>query len=70
MGKEFPSTAIWEKNEVVLNISEARAIFVIFCIQEDTESEKWEMELDISQPIATRIKIKHSMGTRFQSSKI
>ena len=44
----------WEQNIVsIIHIYGARAIFLLFCDHQDTESESREVEMRISQPIFT-----------------
>ena len=41
----------------IIHIYGARAIFLLFCDNQDTESESCEIEMSISQPIFTHKKI-------------
>ena len=46
----------------ILHIYGVRAISLLFCNHQDTESEKWEMEIGVAGPIFTHKKSKGSMG--------
>ena len=57
-----------KKIVAILNISRARAIFLLFFVHQGTESEKGEMKISMDLPISTQKKIKLSLGPGFQSS--
>ena len=47
---------------VLLYIYEALAIFPLFCDHQDTESESWDMDIGVAEPISIQKHIKVSMG--------
>ena len=47
----------------IIHIYGARAIFLLFCDHEDTESEPSEMAIDVAGPILTQKKIQRLYGT-------
>ena len=52
MGQQYPYSTIWEKNIVgIVRIYGARAIFLLFCDSQDTESESRNIEIGVSGPI-------------------
>ena len=54
---------------VTIHIYGARAIFLLFCVHQDTGSESCEIEMRISQPIFTHKKnTKGSMGQQYPYS--
>ena len=58
MGQQYPYFKRLEQNIVVIiHIYGDRAIFVLFCDQQDTESESYEIEISTSQPIFAHNKI-------------
>ena len=50
---------------VIIHIYGARYFSLLFCDHQDTESESYEMEMSIPQPIFTHKIIKGYMGQRF-----
>ena len=50
------------KNVVNIHIDGDRAIFLLFCNHQHTESESWEMKIGLAGPIIKIITIKGSMG--------
>ena len=74
----YTSYTIWEKHiVVVLHIYRARAILILFCDHQDTESEWCEIEISVSQPIfaqknqrlyGTRISIIYNVGGKYRDN--
>ena len=58
MGKWYPYSTWWEQKIVeILHIYGGRAISLLFCDHQDTQSESCEIEMNISQPIFAHKKI-------------
>ena len=55
------STGLEQHIVVIFHISGARAIFLLFCDHQDTESESCEMEISISEPIFTHKNISKAL---------
>ena len=52
IGRLYPYSTRWEHNIVaIFHIYGARAVFLLFCDHQDTESESYETEMSISKPI-------------------
>ena len=50
MEQQYPYSTIWEKNIVaIIRSYGARAISLLFCVCQDTESDSCEIEIGISQ---------------------
>ena len=59
---KYPHSTRWVKNIVVIPYyNGVRAISLLFCDRQDTESGLFEIELSISQPILTHRKILESL---------
>ena len=62
MGQKYAYHTRWEKNiVVVLHNFGARAIFLLFCDHQDTDSESCEIKMSISEPIFTHKKISKAL---------
>ena len=62
IGQRYPYSTRKEINIVyIIYIYRARAIFLIFCVHQDTESEQCEIYIKISQPIFTGTKIPRAL---------
>ena len=63
MGQRYPYSTRWEQNMVASNhIYGARAIFLLFCDNQDTEYEPQEIEIGVTGPISTHKNIKGTIG--------
>ena len=63
MGQQYPYSTRWVKIiVVVIHIYGGRAIFQLFCDNQDTESNSCEMEIGVSGPIFTHKNIKVLIG--------
>ena len=54
MWSGYPSFTIREKNVAVLHIYGGKAISLLFCVHQDTESELLEMDIIVAAPILTQ----------------
>ena len=70
MGQQCPYSPRWEGLILlILDVLGYRSTLLLFCVHQETESDKWEMQISVPHTISTQ-KITGSMGQLCPSSTI
>ena len=67
MRQQYTYHNIWEKHIVaIIHINGTRVIFLLLYDNQDTESQSWDIRIDVSGPILTHKNVKASMGQQYK----